>query len=645
MKIPYRSEIDGLRALAVIPVIFFHGGLPGFSGGFVGVDVFFVISGFLITSLLVNDLANGRFSLLKFYERRARRILPALFLVAAVCAPVAWFLFPKNQLAEFGKSMLSISVFASNFFFWKHTGYFETEAEVKPLLHTWSLAVEEQYYIVAPVLLWLLWRFRKEAVLPVLIALALISLAIAEYSARMWPDAAFFLPHTRAWELAIGAIAALAVKQPGDGARSNDILSLAGLAMIAAAIFLYDESTPFPGVYALLPTLGTALVLLYAGTGTLVNRFLSLRILVGIGLISYSAYLWHQPLFAYTRSLSIREPAAAVMIGLSIASLGLAYLSWRFVEQPFRNPSAVSRRTIYGFSAAGLAAGIALGAFIAYSDAARARVTLSGISYSELSKTIRSNRGLHKSCVEFNTGPECATGPDPVAILWGDSHAMHLADALHSSPTPLPFVQMTKSVCFPILGIAPNVAQYNVEWGKECIQHNEKVFTWLAGRPDIRYVILASPFRQIHSEKGNLTFADGTVGPNDGIAEARFRETIRRIRELGRTPVIISPTPSSGYNVGRCLTVRSILGRNLSSCDFPLQGHLREDLYRKLGTIAEETGAELILLSDLICAEGICRSHMDGTFIYRDEGHLSHDGSAKLGMLYDLSGMIVAKTQ
>lgn len=642
MKLSYRPEIDGLRALAVIPVIFFHGGLPGFSGGFVGVDVFFVISGFLITSLLVNDLANGSFSLLKFYERRARRILPALFLVVAVCAPAAWFLFPKNQLAEFGKSILSISVFASNFFFWKHTGYFETKAEVKPLLHTWSLSVEEQYYIVAPILLWMLWRYRKEALLPALLALALISLIIAEYSARLWPDAAFFLPHTRAWELAIGAIAALAVKQPG-GARSNNVLSLAGLVMIAAAIVLYDESTPFPGLYALVPTLGTALVLLYAGPGTLANRLLSLRIFVGIGLISYSAYLWHQPLFAYARSLSIREPSVSLMLVLSAISLGLAWLSWRFVERPFRNPGTVSRPAIFRFSTLGLAAGIALGAFVAYSDAAKARMTLGGISYADLGAAVRVNRGLHKSCVEFNTGPECTTGPDPVALLWGDSHAMHLADALRSSPTPMPFVQMTKSVCFPILGIAPNVAQYNVEWGKECIRHNEKVLAWLAERPGIRYVILASPFRQLDNEKGNLTFSDGTVGPNRGMAETRLRETIQHIRELRRKVAIISPTPSSGYDVGRCLTVRSILGQSLSSCDFPLQGHLREDLYRKLDAIAKETGAGLILLSDLICPEGLCRSHIDGTFIYRDEGHLSHEGSARLGVLYDLSGMILGK--
>lgn len=644
MKLSYRPEIDGLRALAVIPVIFFHGGLPGFSGGFVGVDVFFVISGFLITSLLVNDLTNGSFSLLKFYERRARRILPALFLVVVACAPAAWFLFPKSQLAEFGKSILSISVFASNFFFWNHTGYFETKAEVKPLLHTWSLSVEEQYYIVAPILLWLLWRYRKEALLPALLALALVSLIIAEYSARMWPDAAFFLPHTRAWELAIGAIAALVVKHPG-GARSNNVLSLAGLGMIAAAIVLYDESTPFPGLYALVPTLGTALVLLCAGPGTLVNRLLSLRIFVGIGLISYSAYLWHQPLFAYARSLSIREPSVSLMLVLSALSLGLAWLSWRFVERPFRNPGTVSRRAIFRFSTLGLAAGIALGAFVTYSDTAKSRMTLSGTSFAQLSEYLSSNHGLDKSCAEFISAPECMTGSEPVAALWGDSHAMHLADALRNSPTPMPFVQMTKSFCPPILEIAPNGGKYNAQWGKECIHHNNKVFGWLVERPNIRYVILASPFRPLHSKRGKLTLPDGTVRPNGEISEEQFRETIRRIRELGRIAVIISPTPKPGYDVGRCLTIRSILGQNLSSCDFPLQGHLREDLYRKLETIAKETGAGLILLSDLICPEGLCRSQIDGTFIYRDEGHLSHEGSARLGMLYDLSGMIVKQAR
>jgi peptidoglycan/LPS O-acetylase OafA/YrhL len=634
----YRSEIDGLRALAVVPVILFHAGFSVFSGGFIGVDVFFVISGFLITSLLMNDLAQGRFSLLTFYERRARRILPALFLIVALTVPAAWFLFPMGQLKEFGESVASVSVFASNIFFWLHTGYFETASELKPLLHTWSLAVEEQYYLAAPILLRLLWRYARKALMPALFAVTVAGLAIAEYGTRMWPEAAFFLAHTRIWELAIGALAALAVIRWG-GPRRNNVLSMLGLAMIVGAVFLYDRGTPFPGVFALLPVVGTVLVLVFAGTGTLTNRILSMPVFVGIGLISYSAYLWHQPLFAYTRYVSIQDPATSVMIGLSAASLGLAYLSWRFVEQPFRNRETVSRHAIFGFSAAGVIACLVLGAFLAYSDAAKERVTRSGTSYLQLSKSMQSNRGLARSCVDFR--PECASGPKPVAVLWGDSHAMHLALALKNSPTSLPFMQVTKAVCAPILGIAGNGESYNVEWGKGCIRHNDKVYEWIAGHPEVRYVILASQFREVLGEF-SLTFPDGAVAHRPGgVAAARLQETIRRLKELGKTVVLISPTPTRGYDVGRCLVIRNILGQNPDLCNFPLAGQVKEARYLKLAEIAAESGVKLILLSDLICPDGVCRSHLDGTMIYRDEGHLTREGSAKLGALYDLAGRVM----
>lgn len=644
MKIPYRPEVDGLRALAVVPVILFHAGIAPFSGGFIGVDVFFVISGFLITSLLLNDLRENRFSLLAFYERRARRILPALLLVIALSALAAWFLLPYKELQEFGRSAQSTAAFISNVFFWKHTGYFETKAELKPLLHTWSLAVEEQYYIVAPILFWILWRYARKAIAPLLAILLLASLATAEYGTRQWPDAAFFLPHTRAWELALGSLAALAVIRRG-GIRGHDGLSGLGLVMIVAAIFAYDEQTPFPGLYALLPTLGAALVLVYAGKTTWVNRLLSLPPFVKIGLISYSAYLWHQPLFAYVRQLSVKTPSLNVMLALSAASLGLAYLSWRFVEQPFRRPGGISRPAILGASVAGLAACIALGAFVANSPAAKSRRALSGAKFTELSQAQRANRGLDdKACQAFTTSPKCVSGPDPVALLWGDSYAMALANALRSSKAPLPFVQMTMSACAPILGIANHAPpRYNEQWGQKCIQNNEQVYEWLSVHPEIRYVILSSPFVILTQDSKRLTLPDGTTRPTGDFSTEQLRQTLHRIKTLGRIPVIISPTPLSGYNTGRCLIIQHTLNRSLDSCDFPLAGQLREPLYDQLRDIARQTDTDIIMLSDLICPDGKCRSHIGEIMIYRDSGHLSHDGSATLGKLHDLSGLVLSK--
>ncbi|MCH8685927.1 acyltransferase family protein [Pedomonas mirosovicensis] len=346
----YRPEIDGLRAVAVIPVILFHAGLSLFSGGFAGVDVFFVISGYLITSIIINELEEGRFSIVRFYERRARRILPALFVVMLCCIPfaAAWML--PWQFKDFAQSLIAVTLFSSNILFWREDDYFATAAEEKPLLHTWSLAVEEQYYLLFPLLLALLWRFGRRPVFGVIALLAGASLLLSEYGSRHWGSANFYLAHTRAWELLIGSICAfLQFRQPQ---RRSNGLSALGLGLILFAIFRYDETTPFPSVYALAPTLGTALVILYGAGGTWAGRLLATRPFVGIGLISYSAYLWHQPLLAFARIYSLKTPPIEMMLALSAASLVLAYLSWKYVETPFRNRRAFSRGAIFRSAAA-----------------------------------------------------------------------------------------------------------------------------------------------------------------------------------------------------------------------------------------------------------------------------------------------------
>lgn len=362
MQLPYRREIDGLRAIAVLAVIFFHARFPLFSGGFVGVDVFFVISGYLITSILLADLQSGRFSLVGFYERRARRILPALFCVLAVTSAVApFFLLPK-ELADFSESVTHVVVFLSNVYFYNNTGYFDTAAELVPLLHTWSLAVEEQYYIVFPLLLALLWR-RRTFIFPVFLAVAVASLAYSENKVGTNVDAAFFLTPSRIWELLVGAIVASHGHRLRLSLASAQAGSLAGAGLVLYSIFFFDDNTPFPGVHALAPVIGTALIIQCASPVTWVGRALGTAPLVGVGLISYSAYLWHQPLFAFARQESISEPSVGVFAALTVATLGIAYLSWRFVEQPFRDKRRISQRKIFAFSGTGMSLFLALGVF------------------------------------------------------------------------------------------------------------------------------------------------------------------------------------------------------------------------------------------------------------------------------------------
>lgn len=340
----YRAEIDGLRALAVIPVILFHAGFELFSGGFIGVDVFFVISGYLITTNLIDDMENNSFSLAIFYERRARRILPALFFVMLVCIPFGWLWMLPDPLENFGQSYVATTLFSNNILLYVTSDYWDLASEFKPMLHTWSLGIEEQYYVIFPVLLSLFWRFGKSKVFWIILALSLASLMLSEWSSRNLPTANFYLLHTRAWELLAGSIAAFVVQEKG--VSKSDPMSLIGLAAIVSSIFYYDESTPFPSFYALIPVVGVFLIILYGSRETLAARFLGNKFFVGIGLISYSAYLWHQPIFAFSRVFSKTELHELDLSLLMIPVFLCAYFTWRFVEKPFRNREAMSLKTL-----------------------------------------------------------------------------------------------------------------------------------------------------------------------------------------------------------------------------------------------------------------------------------------------------------
>lgn len=355
----YRAEIDGLRALAVVPVILFHAGFELFSGGFVGVDVFFVISGYLITTILVEDVARKRFSIINFYERRMRRILPALFFVMLVCIPFAWMWMVPSQTKDFSASIFSVSVFLSNLYFMSQVNYFAPSAELNPLLHTWSLSIEEQFYLFFPPLLLLLLKPSRRFALIGIFLIAALSFTFSELAWRENQERNFFFSFSRFWELFAGSIAAFIVQKYG--VQKNNCIALLGLVAIIFSIFVYDESTPFPSIYALVPVMGVVLIVLYAEKQTLAARILGTKAFVGIGLISYSAYLWHQPLFAFARFKLLEEPSPVLMAVLSLTSLVFAYFSWNFIEKPFRNRKLLSGKIIFTSSFIGLVFFMAIG--------------------------------------------------------------------------------------------------------------------------------------------------------------------------------------------------------------------------------------------------------------------------------------------
>ena len=353
----YRPEIDGLRAIAVLPVILFHAGYTSFSGGYVGVDIFFVISGYLITSIIFGDIQAGSYSITKFYERRARRILPALFLMMLISTIAAMLFIPPLGAKNYFQSVVAVALFSSNIQFYRElSDYFGMGAEYMPLLHTWTLAVEEQFYIIYPLFLMIIWKFGKSWVFWILTIIAFISLALANWGSLYFPGASFYLIPTRAWELLLGCLIAIQFRingRPEWNATLRQLFSFVGVLLIFYAVFMFNSNTPFPSFFTLAPTVGAALIIIFATPITFIGKVLSNKILVTIGLISYSAYLYHLPLFVFTRYITCTELNHSTSLVLTIAAFLLGYISWRFVERPFRNRAFLSTKTVFFCSFAG----------------------------------------------------------------------------------------------------------------------------------------------------------------------------------------------------------------------------------------------------------------------------------------------------
>lgn len=459
--IQHRSDIDGLRALAVGLVVLFHLGLP-VHGGFVGVDVFFVISGYLITSILYGDLERGRYSLLEFYQRRARRILPALLLVL-LCSSLAalWLLLPP-ALRSFGLSLGSTALFVSNFYFWIDTGYFAAAADSRPLLHTWSLAVEEQFYLLFPLLLAALHRHLRPRLRGLLALLALASLLYGEWLRAQAPASAFYLLPARAWELLLGSLLALGAVPAVSSRGLREVLGLLGLAGILGSALLYSERTPFPGFSALAPCLGTAL-LIHSGAArdSLAYRLLSLRPLVFLGLISYSLYLWHWPLIVYYQQGLLGDFGYPQKLALLLVALVLSTLSWRYVETPFRrlDRQRWPARRLLSVSALALLVTSLIGAGLLWNGLpGRFQPPVPAIAAwleYQPGEQFRSGRcfltSYQTGLRDYDRAACLAEDPTkPEVLLIGDSHAAHLWQGLATQLPRIHLQQATASGCLPL---------------------------------------------------------------------------------------------------------------------------------------------------------------------------------------------------
>ncbi len=632
----YRTEIDGLRALAVIPVIFFHTGIEIFNGGYVGVDIFFVISGYLITTILIEDIENKKFSIISFYERRARRILPAFFFMVFSSIIIGWFILTPYFYKDLFQTTFAISIFSSNILLYIKSGYFAPVSELKPFLHTWSLAVEEQYYILFPILLITFWKLGKSTALYLLGGFFVGSLLFSEWLLNYDTKANFYLLPSRAWELLAGSISAFIVQKRG--VRKNNILSIVGLSVIFFSIFLYDETTPFPSFYTLIPVLGAVLLILFANKETMVARFLSIKPLVGIGLLSYSIYLWHQPLLSFLRHSLLSEPNNFQYLCTIILTILISYFSWQYIERPFRNKNKFNRKFIFTSSIIIILVAGSLGLLghkkSGYPSRLKAEMQI-------IAKGSYDKNPNQSSCFFLNKfdnlQDSCLLGDKksvkPSIALIGDSHGDHLAFSLDKV---LKLKRMTAynlsfKGCFPV-NFKPNSSDY---YNNLCF---DKIRSFLNNNKDIETIILS--YRWALKITG-FDFADKIINSkvvqNDNLNQVRASIVARMIEDIvgsKRKLILVYPVPNPGIDIPNyTVKRRKLSGDKDFILKMPYEAFEANNkaIYLALNSI--KLNIKRIYPSDFYCGLDLnenCTTILNGQTLYYDTNHLSNYGASLL---------------
>lgn len=638
----FRQDIQALRGVAVLLVLLFHAQFGGLAAGYLGVDIFFVLSGYLITGVVDRRLTENRFSFSSFYLDRAKRLLPAAYVVYTATAIAGYWFLTTSEFDRFRKTLWGALTFTANIVLWTGTDYFTPSAKYNPLLHVWSLAIEEQFYFFLPLALFLTpSRYR--------LALVVIgggsSLALCLYFTPTSPVAAFYLLPSRAWELALGGALALAeTRHQGMGLMLHASSKLRyGLGIGAlGAILIVAAFAPgmslfgsrHPGIDAILVCLASA-TLLAIRFGPLEHGPIAWG-LTRIGDISYSLYLVHWPLYAFASNAYIGEGAPlSVRIILLLLSFFLAFLIYRYVEEPMRTLNFGIRR--YRPALTAIAATLVIGLTADLVGYARSVTQTEDF-------TIRSaNFGLNERCDfvdRFEPYNECASSAAPDTLLWGDSFAMHLAPGLAAIGRG-GIWQATKSLCGPIIDLAPAWPSipYSRQWSVDCIDFNKTVEQFLAEHFEIKLVVLSSPFSQYTSD-----LAAALVSGPGGLLEhplarrqfvTQFVATIDRMRALGKEIVIVGPTPATGFDVGLCHE-RKLVGLVTfgphQDCLLQAEAarHFRARVDSVLAEVATLTGARLINLADFLCDDTICHTEIDGVPLYWDAGHFSAAGSIKV---------------
>jgi peptidoglycan/LPS O-acetylase OafA/YrhL len=638
MKLTYRPDIDGLRAIAVLAVLFFHTKIPGFSGGFVGVDIFFVISGFLITKVLLKDINDGNFSIARFYERRIRRIFPALFSVIIFTIVTGAFLFDPKAYKDFSESILSTAFFYSNILFANQSGYFDTPSLQKPLLHTWSIAVEEQFYIAFPLLLVSIHRFFKSHYFLWLFLILSSSLAVSIYGVNQHQEKTYFLIQARAWELISGSLLALNILPITSSFFLKRLLSFTGIALILYSVFFYSEKTFFPGYNAITPVLGAA-ILIYNGIGDKLygaNKLLSKKPLVFIGIISYSLYLWHWPFVAFYEYTLFRPLNMLDSALIIVASFLTALVSWKYIEQPFRQSTTLRCSRIKLFTLSGLLmVTISLIAITIYRQ--------DGMAYRYFNEKDSIPPKMSEDFVTEIDGIRiCRIGSKnvpPSFIIWGDSHAGHLLQGLSE-----------KSDKYNISGYTATMGSNIPLIGINNCSFNDKALLFIRSHTDIKTVILAGiwgaysnghRYKSIDSHEMQLKDATNrnTSKNNNDIMRDGFFRTVNKLHSLGLKVIIVSDVPEIGCSAPRLYMVKRILsGENINNY-VPKRADYEEwnkEFLALTQKLSLQKNVEIIHPEEMLFdKDGNTLLMVNNIMIYNDADHLSTYGSHYIAPVFD----------
>ena len=611
----YRPDIDGLRAISVLAVMLYHAEFQVFSGGFIGVDVFFVISGYLITQMVLGDFEKGSFSLSHFYERRVRRILPALLVMLAATVPLAYVFLSADPLADYSAALLGATWFSSNFVFWSEAGYFDRASEFKPLLHTWSLGVEEQFYLFFPAFFWVLYKFKW--LIPGLSAVVVISFLMAQFGLSRDAEWPFYMLVSRAWELGLGAMLAVVlahsrISEVRVTGLLAELLVLSGLLAIIVPVLMFSELTATPGPLLLVPTLGACLLIWLTPATSYVRRLLSLKWLVGLGLISYSLYLWHQPVLVFGRIIIGEALGFEWRIAMLLGTFPLAILSWRYIERPFRNPGQIVTRHLI-FLVCAMMMITTLSAVTLHHFASTDEKTSTGVvgdighgRYYEVvdQRFDRCEAEYLQYRIElWENVPRCHKSKRagaPGIAFYGDSHAEQL------------FV------------------------GAEALLSQASIYLIRGGIPFLGNDRFKGPLRYLEEQKGInvVVFSAYWLEKIQILGGEQFSEqlfnTVKWMVGRGFKVVLMMDTPDFGFDPALCVYETKL---NDVRCDISLEQHNGDQaIYRALFVaIAKHPNVELVDISDAICNKNTCSMLSEGRLLYRDNDHLNLIGSQLAG--------------